>query len=113
MSLHSKAKKAILEATQELIKNNKHSHIILEYTVKGNEVGSSKIYAIEDAAKYFLENGYNECGLKSFCKKGRVNQKIAYIIFETQRLESILETLERDIKNIEEDIKNRAKTEGQ
>lgn len=112
MNLYSKAKKVILKAMQELIKNDKHSHVILEYTIKNNEVGSSKIYVIEDTTKYFLENGYSECGLKSFCKKGRVNQKIAYIIFETQRLESVLEILDRDIKNIQEDVKNRTKTEG-
>lgn len=103
MKFEKKVNKAVISAVTDYLENGEHAHIVLEYQVKDNAIGSRKIITVQNGEQYLYEKGYECIGFKCFMKKARVNTKYGYIIFETERIAGTIGCIDRDLANIEAD----------
>lgn len=104
MKTEEKVLKKIAEAIQKHLTDGSRQDVILEFTQKKKEITSPKVSIAPDGITALLESGYHESGFKCFSKKGRVNTKHAYLVFETDRIAPVLGSIRGDIANIESDV---------
>ncbi|MDR2033482.1 MAG: hypothetical protein LBP89_02490 [Helicobacteraceae bacterium] len=98
-------KKGALEAIEAFLDTGAHRDLIVEYVVKKGVPSPAKFSIVENGVDFFLAQGFNENGLKSFVKSSKTaGVKHGYVLFETQRLGSALSSLFSDLANIEVDL---------
>jgi hypothetical protein len=103
MKFQKKVAELIAECTKDFIQEEKEQFVVAEITIKNGEISNRKAFLVDSADEYFRENRFESHGLKSYIKKGRVNTKFGYIVFESLRLSNTLHSIKTDIDNIQKD----------
>ncbi|MFP4332138.1 MAG: hypothetical protein ACOCP1_00800 [Campylobacterales bacterium] len=103
MKFQKKIAELIAECAKDFILEEKEQFVVAEITIKNGEISSRKAFLVDSAEEYFVEQKFETHGLKSYIKRGRVNKKFGYIVFESLRLSNTLHTIKTDVENIEKD----------
>ncbi len=107
MKTVAKVTKSIAENLEKYVMEDRYFDVVLEFTIKGEEVSAPKVINVESGYEYLREKGYREIGFKCYQKDARVNRKIAYLFFESGRLGDTIGALKRDVENIKNDVKTK------
>jgi hypothetical protein len=108
LGLDVKVKKSVLEAIESFLDKGINQAVVVEYTAKKDGDYTSKLSVVEDGVKYFVDNGFEENGLKSYVKYAKTGgAKHGYVLFETTRANGALAAIRQDLANIETDLANK------